>query len=188
MKGRRRRFGPSGLTIVYTGDGKGKTTAALGAAVRALGHGMRVLMIQFIKEKGSFDFGEKKAARSLKGLEFLQFGKGFVNIMGDSKPIAVHRQAAAKAIRTAKQKIGSGRYDVVVLDEIICALGARRTGLIKKETLLELIRRKPAGTHLILTGRGAPRWLIRKADLVTEMRPIKHPFQRGILAQQGIDY
>ena len=177
-----------GLVIVYTGDGKGKTSAALGNVFRALGHGWRVLVIQFFKGDWPIVFGELESAKLHKNLEILQLGKGFVKIMGDKKPFEEHEAAAKEAIRFAKEKIYSGKYDLVVLDEVNYAVDYLDIRLVELADLLEIIRKKPAHTHLILTGRNAKKEIIDLADLVTEMKEIKHPFQQGITAQKGIDY
>lgn len=177
-----------GLVIVYTGDGKGKTSAALGNVFRALGHGWRVLVVQFFKGDWPVVFGELESAKLHKKLEILQLGKGFVKIMGDKKPFAEHKKAADAAMRLAKDKIYSGKYDLVVLDEIHYAIEHLDSRLVDLGDVLEIIEHKPAKTHLILTGRNAKKEIIEKADLVTEMKEIKHPFRKGIQAQKGIDF
>ena len=178
-----------GLTIVYTGNGKGKTTAALGAVLRALGHGWRVLVIQFFKGDWPVVFGEVEMGKRLAPqLEVLQMGKGFVNAMGDQKPFDEHLAAAKDALRIAKERIVSGAYDVILLDEIIYAIDYAGVQLVSLEDVLGLIDAKPPSLHLILTGHNAPQTIIDRADLVTEMREVKHPWQRKIPAQQGIDY
>ncbi len=177
-----------GLVIVYTGDGKGKTSAALGCVFRALGHGFRVLVVQFFKGDWPVVFGELKSAKLHKNLEIFQLGKGFVKIMGDKKPFHEHRVAAERALAFAKQRIFSGDYDLVILDEITYAMGCLGVRLVKLKDVLQIIAKKPKKTHLILTGRGARKELIDRADLVTEMREVKHPFKKGIPAQKGIDF
>lgn len=177
-----------GLVLVYTGNGKGKTSAALGNVFRALGHGWRVLVIQFFKGDWPVVFGELESAKLHRNLEILQLGKGFVKIMGDKKPFSEHKTAANEAIALAKQKIYSGEYDLVVLDEVNYAIDYLDVKLIDLSDLLEIIEKKPVQTHLILTGRDAKKEIIERADLVTEMKEIKHPFQKGIQAQKGIDY
>ena len=178
-----------GLVIVYTGSGKGKTSAALGAVLRALGHGWRVLVIQFFKGDWPVVFGELELAQRLgPQLELLQLGKGFVQHMGDRKPFEEHLAAAKDALRTAEERIRSGAYDLIVLDEIIYAIDYAGVQLVSLEEVLRLLDAKPPSLHLILTGRNAPQALIDRADLVTEMREIKHPWQRKIPAQEGIDY
>lgn len=177
-----------GLVIVYTGDGKGKTSAALGNVFRALGHGWRVLVIQFFKGDWPVVFGEIESAKVHKNLEILQLGKGFVKIMGDNKPFSEHKMAADEAVKLAKEKINSGRYELVVLDEINYAIDYLDVRLVELRDVLDIIDHKPVGTHLILTGRNAKPEIIERADLVTEMKEIKHPFQKGIQAQAGIDF
>ncbi len=179
---------PKGLVIVYTGDGKGKTSAALGNVFRALGHGWKVLVVQFFKGDWPIVFGELKSAKAHPNLEILQLGKGFVKIMGDKKPMSEHELAAQEAITLAKEKIYSGKYNLVVLDEINYAIDYLDIRLVDLSDVLEIIEKKPAHTHLILTGRNAKPEVIEKADLVTEMKEVKHPFQKGIQAQKGIDY
>lgn len=179
---------PRGLVLVYTGNGKGKTSAAFGNVFRALGHGWKVLVIQFFKGDWPIVFGELESAKLHENLEILQLGEGFVGIMGDKKPRREHEEAAQKAILIAKEKIFSGLYDLVVLDEINCALGYLEVHLVDLKNVLEIIKEKPEKTNLILTGRGAPQEIMDLADLVTEMKEIKHPFQKGIGAQKGIDY
>ncbi|MCM8795016.1 MAG: cob(I)yrinic acid a,c-diamide adenosyltransferase [Candidatus Omnitrophica bacterium] len=178
-----------GLTIVYTGDGKGKTSAALGAAMRALGHGWRVLMIQFFKGDWPVVYGELELAKKLyPQFEVLQLGKGFVKIMGDKKPFEEHVAAADAALKLTRGRMLSGDYDLIILDEVNYALGYMDFKLIDLQDVLALIKEKPAHVHLILTGRNAPPEVIEAADLVTEMREVKHPMKRGIPAQQGVDF
>ena len=178
-----------GLIILYTGNGKGKTTAALGAVLRALGHGWRVLVIQFFKGDWPVVFGELEMAKRLAPqLEILQLGKGFVGYMGDTKPREEHAVAAREALHVAKERITSGAYDLIVLDEIVYAIDYAGVQLVSLEDVLGLLDAKPPSLHLILTGRNAPQALIDRADLVTEMREVKHPWQQKIPAQEGIDY
>ena len=179
----------TGLIIVYTGDGKGKTSAALGAAMRSLGHGWKVLMIQFFKGDWPVVYGELELAKRLyPQFEVLQLGRGFVKIMGDKKPFDEHVEAAQAALQLTKERMQSGQYDVVILDEINYALGYLDFKLIELDDVLELLRGKPPEMHIILTGRNAHPKVIEMADLVTEMKDIKHPMKRGIPAQQGIDF
>lgn len=169
------------LVQVYTGNGKGKTTAALGLALRALGHGMKVYMIQFMK--GDKNYGEIISAKKLKNFKIVQFGrKEFVS---KKKPAKVDIEFARKALAHANQVIKKGRYDIVILDEINVALDFK---LIKLEEVLNLIKTKPSETELILTGRSAPKKLIEIGDLVTEMKALKHPYQKGVLGRKGIEY
>ena len=178
-----------GLIVVYTGNGKGKTSAALGAVLRALGHGWRVLVIQFFKGDWPIVFGEVEMGKRLAPqLEVLQLGKGFVKYMGDKKPFGDHLAAAKEALRVAKEKIASGAYDLIVLDELIYAIDYAGVQLVSVEEVLELLEAKPPSLHLILTGRSAPQAIIDRADLVTEMTEVKHPWQQKVPAQVGIDY
>ncbi len=178
-----------GLIIVYTGNGKGKTSAALGAALRALGHGWRVLIIQFFKGEWPVVFGEVEMGKRLAPqLEVLQLGKGFVKFMGDKKPFVEHLEAAKAALKMARERITSGQYDLIVLDELIYAIDYAGVQLVSLEDVLGLLNVKPPTLHLILTGRNAPQAIIDRADLVTEMTEIKHPWQQKIPAQEGIDY
>jgi cob(I)alamin adenosyltransferase len=173
-----------GLIAVHTGNGKGKTTAALGTAFRAVGYGKRVCVIQFIK--GDWHYGELDAAKRLEPeLEWIRAGIGFYRIMGDDRPEKAHREAAAEGLATAREKITSGDYPLVILDEINNAI---HEGLLDVADVLAVLREKPEAVHVILTGRDAPPELIQMADLVTEMKEIKHPFRQGILAQKGFDY
>jgi cob(I)alamin adenosyltransferase len=174
----------NGLTVVYTGKGKGKTTAALGTVIRAVGYGLRVFMLQFIK--GSWHYGELDGAKLLAPYFVIErMGKGFYKILDDKLPEEEHRKAALAAADRAIEILRSREYDLVILDEINVAV---MTGLLPVEKVLEIIATKPESTHLILTGRGAPQEVIDHADLVTEMREIKHPFQKGKLAQKGLDF
>ena len=180
------------MILVYTGNGKGKTSAALGNVFRALGHGWRVLVVQFFKGDWPIVFGELKSALRHPRLEFLQLGRGFVRIMGDKKPLKEHKQAASSALRLAGKKINSGKYDLVVLDEALVALETAGTRLIPVKALLDILKTRPAKTHVILTGRiqgpKVKKQILACADLVTEMKEVKHPYQKGIPALKGIDY
>lgn len=173
-----------GLVLVHTGNGKGKTTAALGTVLRAVGYGHRVLIVQFIK--GSWTYGEMKSIRRLEPeVEFHRMGKGFVGILDDNLPREEHEKAAREALAFAKDKLASGDYQLVLLDEIFIAIGLK---LITVEDVLGVLDARPQQCNLILTGRGAPQEIIDRADTVTEMKEIKHAYQRGILAQKGVDY
>jgi len=173
-----------GLTIVYTGKGKGKTTAALGIALRAVGYGKKICMIQFIK--GSWHYGEMHSSKKLEPeFEIIAIGRGFVGIIDDTTPKEEHENIAKEAIKISIEKIQSGKYDIVILDEINYAINL---DLVKVEDVLNLIKSKPPGLDLVLTGNYAKDEIIELADLVTEMKEIKHPFQRGIKAKKGIDF
>ena len=173
-----------GLIIVYTGDGKGKTTASLGIALRAVGYDMKVCMIQFVK--GSWFYGELKSCKLLApSFRIIPAGKGFVGIIDDKRPLSQHIAAAREALRTSEKIISSGLYDVVILDEINCAVNLKLIGL---RSVLGLIQQRPLHVSLVLTGRRAPQPIIDVADLVTEMRKIKHPYDKGMTARKGIDF
>lgn len=175
---------PRGLVLINTGDGKGKTTAALGTILRAVGYGHRCLIVQFIK--GSWTYGEMKSIKRLEPeVEFYRMGRGFVGIVDDTLPREEHEKAAREALQLARKKLTSGDYRLVLLDEIFIAV---QLNLIAKEDVLALLDVRPAHTTLILTGRGAPAEVIERADTVTEMREIKHAYRKGILAQRGVDY
>lgn len=173
-----------GLVIVYTGKGKGKTTAALGMALRAVGYGHKVCMVQFIK--GSWHYGEMNSSKRLEPeFDLVAVGKGFVGIIDDKSPRSDHEKMAQQALRISKEKIGSGKYHIVILDEINYAVNI---GLISLQDVLDLIRSKPSDLNLVLTGNYAKDEIIELADLVTEMNEIKHPFKSGIKAKKGIDF
>jgi cob(I)alamin adenosyltransferase len=170
-----------GLLIVNTGDGKGKTTASLGVIFRAWGRGMKLCMIQFLKHEGG-GWGEVRAAEKL-GIEWIKTGDGFTWTSRDMD------ETVAKALHgweIAKEKISSGAYDLIVLDEFTYLLSLN--WLNTEETLDWLRAHKPPTLHLIITGRDAPPALIAMADLVTEMHNVKHPYDSGIMAQPGIEF
>ena len=174
----------SGLIIVYTGKGKGKTTAALGIALRATGYGKKTCMIQFIK--GSWHYGEMDSSKRLEPeFEMITIGKGFVGIIDDKSSKEDHEKIAKEAIKISYEKMQSGKYDIVILDEINYAVNL---GLISVEDVLNIIRLKPQEMDLVLTGNYARDKVIEMADLVTEMKEIKHPFQQGVKAKKGIDF
>jgi cob(I)alamin adenosyltransferase len=173
-----------GLVIVYTGKGKGKTTAALGIVLRAVGHGYKVGMIQFIK--GEWHYGELTSSKRLEPeFEMIAAGKGFVGIIDDDHPIGDHQKAAQAALALVKEKLASDAYDVMILDEINYAA---KLNLISEEDILDVVGAKPKKTTIVLTGNYAPESVIAVADLVTEMKEIKHPYQKGIKAKKGIDF
>lgn len=173
-----------GLVIVFTGQGKGKTTAALGMAMRSVGHRHRVAVVQFIK--GGLRTGEKAAARLLAPhLDWTSGGKGATFGPQNVATPEEHRRAAQDTLRIAQEKIRSGEYRMVILDE---ALGAIKAGLVTLDQLLTLVREKPPRLHLVLTGRDAPQEILDAADLVTEMRLVKHPYEQGIAAQRGVEF
>jgi cob(I)alamin adenosyltransferase len=173
-----------GLIVVITGYGKGKTTSALGIAVRACGHDMRVCIIQFMK--GDIYAGEWDGIKKMGcEVELISTGKGFCGIQGNPYPFKEHRANAQEAIKLTLQKMESGREDVLVLDEINNALHLR---LVDLEQVLEIIRRKPPLMHLVLTGRDAHPQVVELADTVSEIKEVKHAFSKGIEPQPGIDY
>ena len=183
---RRRPKQHKGLVIVNTGHGKGKSTAAFGLALRAVGNRMRVLIVQFIK--GRWKTGEQSAVRLLQPqIEMYQMGQGFTldHLRDERIPMADHHAAAAEAFAFARAKLLAGEFDVVILDEI---LGAVNAELVPLTELLQLVADKPPAAHLVLTGRNAPPELLAVADMATEMREIKHHYRAGITAQRGIEF
>jgi cob(I)alamin adenosyltransferase len=170
-----------GLVQVYTGDGKGKTSAAFGLAIRALGRGLKVYVIQFIK--GGFDYGELRTIEQLSNLELKAFGSG--KFITEKPPKEEDVILAKEAFEFAKKIIAKGEYDIVVLDEVNVALNLR---LITVEEVLNLLENKPKHVELILTGRNAPTEIVEVADLVTEMKEIKHPFQKGMPPRKGVEF
>lgn len=189
-----------GLVIVITGDGKGKTTSALGMALRAVGGGLKVLMVQFLKSSRAY--GEIKSAQRLApDFEIIQVGKDCVYPEGNKQryqcpecnflchidpknPDPPHRHAAENGIRLARERINSGKYDMIILDEINYAVDY---GLVGIDDILKLVEEKPKALHLVLTGRNARAELCAAADLVSEILNIKHPFQNGIKSVKGIE-
>jgi cob(I)alamin adenosyltransferase len=173
-----------GLVIVITGHGKGKTTAAFGMALRAVGHAMKVCVIQFVK--GDMFSGEMEAIRRLTPeIELHLTGKGFCGIMGDRHTPEEHRESAQNALGLARWKMASGEFDVIILDEINNALKLK---LLDLAQMIELIEAKPPLMHLILTGRDAAPEVIERAHMVTEVREVKHPCRQGIGPQKGVDF
>lgn len=168
------------LTIVYTGNGKGKTTAALGVVLRAWGRGLKVVMLSFIKSETS-NYGEERAGKKL-GIEMIPLGGGFTWL---SKDLEKDRALAQKLWGICKEKLNSGEYDIVIFDEMTYPL---TYGWLEIDDVLQTLDARPKDTHVIITGRDAPQKLIDYADLVTEMREVKHPFQQGIKAQPGLDF
>lgn len=173
-----------GLILVHTGDGKGKTTAGLGLALRAWGSGLRVLILQFIK--GGWKYGELEAIERLGQLdgriEIRPLGLGLMRSDEDREK---HIRAAAKALQESERMMVSGQYDLIIFDEINYAV---KFGLISLDDVLALLDKKPEKLHVLLTGRDARPELIERADLVTEMKLVKHPYQQGIKAQLGIEF
>jgi cob(I)alamin adenosyltransferase len=170
-----------GLVQIFTGDGKGKTTAALGTAIRASGQGLKICIIFFMK--GDYPYGERNILRDMPGITVLSFGHETFVDPQNVQPYQV--EEAEKAFMAARKELISGKYDLVILDEINVAV---LFNLIKLDDVLKLIDDKPPNTELILTGRRADVKLVEKADLVTEMLKIKHPYDQGIPARKGIEY
>jgi cob(I)alamin adenosyltransferase len=172
-----------GLIIVNTGPGKGKTTAAMGTALRAVGNGMKVLMLQFLK--GSWHYGELDAAKAF-GDNFVmkQMGRGFVKVgAAETDPEDIHLVEEAWA--EGREAINSGKWDLVILDEINYAISY---GMLDAAQVVETLKRKPEQVHVILTGRNAHPTIIELADTVTEMKQVKHAYEKGVMAQRGIEY
>jgi cob(I)alamin adenosyltransferase len=168
-----------GLLLVNTGNGKGKSTAAFGVAMRAIGQGLKVSVIQFIK--GKWKTGELDAAERL-GLELKAMGRGFT---WESKNIEEDKALMREAWTLASEKILSGNYDLIILDEINYVLGY---GYIRIDEVAQTLQSRPPHVHVVMTGRNAPDEIVSIADCVTEMRDIKHPYRKGIPAQKGIDF
>ena len=172
-----------GLIIVHTGAGKGKTTAAMGTALRAVGNGLKVLMLQFLK--GSWHYGELDAVKAF-GENFVmkQMGRGFVKVGGaetDPEDIKMVGEAWAEA----EAAIRSGQWDLVILDEINYAISY---GMLDPAKVVAALKEKPEPVHVILTGRNAHPTIIELADTVTEMKQVKHAYEKGVMAQRGIEY
>lgn len=170
-----------GLILVFTGNGKGKTTAAIGITMRAVGHGFKTCFIQFIK--GSWKYGEMEAiAHFPDNIDFHVLGRGFT---WKSDDLNKDREAARSAWDKAKEAIFSGRYQMVVLDEFTYLLSYN---MIDLEEALRVLSNKPKDLHIVITGRDADPKLIEIADLVTEMKAVKHPYKQGVKAQKGIEF
>ena len=168
-----------GLILLYTGHGKGKTTAALGQVLRAVGHGLKVCVIQFIK--GSWPTGEAKACGALAQVEFHVMGSGFTWQQAPEET----KRAAEAAWALAEIKVAGGEFDMVVLDELTYLLSYQ---LVDEGRIIEVIRKRPPHVHLVITGRDASAALIDASDLVSEMRELKHPYASGVKAQAGIEF
>lgn len=173
------------MLIVFTGNGKGKTTAAIGQALRAIGNGSRVLMVQFIK--GPWESGEDKSVRQFgDNFRIVKMGKGFVKTPCDKLPFTDHVKAAHDALAFSLAELKTGKWDILIMDEIWVAL---TLGLLTPGEVTAFIDRALIKCeHLIMTGRGCPSQFMQRADLVTEMCEIKHPFARGIKAAKGVEY
>ena len=173
-----------GIVIVYTGNGKGKTTASLGVALRAVGHGLKVCMVQFIK--GEWHYGELNSLKKLEpDFELIVAGKGFIGIIDDDHAFEEHVRAAKTALDIVEQKMSLDIFDIIILDEINYAV---HLGLLNLDDVMKIVRNRPKRLSLILTGNYACEEIILLADLVTEMKEIKHPYKKGIKAKRGIDF
>lgn len=172
---------PKGMIHVYTGDGKGKTTAALGLGMRAAGHGRRVLMVQFMK--GKTNYGELESAKRIPGFDIIQFGRP--DFVDKRNPDPRDIEGAKEALGYAGEAMKLKSCDVLILDELNVALDF---GLVKFGRVKELIDAKPEDMEMVITGRNAPRELIELADLVTEMREVRHYYRKGVQAREGIEH
>jgi len=170
-----------GLVQVYTGEGKGKSSAAFGLALRAIGRGLKVYIIQFIK--GGFDYGELYIVDKLPNVTLKAFGRG--KFVTQKPPAKVDVDFAQEALALAEKVVASGDYDIVILDEVNVALNLK---LIELERVMKMIEDKPKHVELVLTGRYAPNEVVEVADLVTEMKEVKHPYSKGFQARKGIEY
>ncbi|HEY50350.1 MAG TPA: cob(I)yrinic acid a,c-diamide adenosyltransferase [Dehalococcoidia bacterium] len=170
-----------GLIQVFTGNGKGKTSAALGSILRAVGHGLKVFIVFFMK--GKYPYGEFNSLPKLPNVEVASFGLRCLIDRNNINPEEIRQ--AELALQTAREAMLSGKYDMVVLDEVNVAVYFK---LIPLDDVIRLIEEKPPGIELILTGRYAEDTVIERADLVTEMRKVKHPYDKGVKARKGIEY
>ena len=173
------------MFLIFTGNGKGKTTSALGQALRLVGDGKRVLMVQFIK--GPWKSGEDELAKLLAPhFKIMKMGKGFVGILGDTLPLEKHAQAARDALAYAEKEVNSGVWDALILDEVHNAIALKLITVEEVDAVRKRIFAKLE--HLIFTGREAPERFIAEADIVTEMREVKHPYAAGISAKKGVEF
>lgn len=170
-----------GCLHVYTGDGKGKTTAALGLGMRAAGHGLRVMMVQFMK--GQINYGELESAKRIPGFEIRQFGRA--EFVDRKNPAQVDVGLAKEGLKFAKSVLEEGSADLLILDELNTAID---WGLVPLSEVVDMLCARPEGMEIVVTGRYATREIIQMADLVTEMREVKHPFQKGILGREGVEF
>jgi len=170
-----------GMVHLYTGDGKGKTTAAIGLGIRAAGHGYKVLMIQFMK--GQINYGELETVKNLKNFEIVQFGRpDFVDRKNSAE---IDKKLARDALAFAQDAVRKKKCDLLILDEVCVAVDF---GLIKASDVIDLVKSRPEGMELVLTGRYAPKEFYELADTITEMKEVKHPYQKKVLARKGIEY
>ena len=177
-----------GLTHAYIGDGKGKTTAAVGTAVRAAGYGWKILFLQFMKE-AKWPSGERTSLKRL-GVEVQVMGEGFYKILNDSKSEEQHKGAAIHALNVAREKVFMGGFQIVILDELGSAVEEK---LLERKVVEKFLKdrrkdKRARNIHLIWTGHKKIPWMLKYADLVTEMKMVKHPYYQGIIATRGLDY
>lgn len=182
------RVADRGLTHAYIGNGKGKTTAAVGTAVRAAGYGWKIIFIQFMKE-AKWPSGERTSLRKL-GIEVFVMGEGFYKILNDNKTSDQHKVAATKALELSAEKLLSGQYQLVILDELGSAV---EEGLLEQKPVEKIFKdRQKSGVaknvHLIWTGHKKIDWMLKYADLISEMKKIQHPYDGGIIATKGLDF
>lgn len=170
-----------GMVHVYTGDGKGKTTASLGLGMRAAGHGYKVLMIQFMK--GDIKYGELEAAKHIPGFEIKQFGRP--DFVDKKNPAQIDIDLAGKGLEHAMEVMKTGKIDMLILDEINVAV---EWGLVSASAVVEIVKARPKNMEMVLTGRYAPREFIEMADTVTEMKEVKHPYTKKVMARKGVEY
>jgi cob(I)alamin adenosyltransferase len=170
-----------GLVHVYTGEGKGKTTAALGLALRAWGHGLRVCVIQFMKV--GEDYGEVLALRKIEGIDVFQFGSDHLIFEGEQSREDI--DLAARGMNLACNILGTHDYDILILDEMNVAM---YFGLLQVDKVIEMLRGRKEGTEVIMTGRNCPKQVLELADLVTVMKAEKHPYDSGVMARKGIEF
>jgi cob(I)alamin adenosyltransferase len=170
-----------GYLHVYTGDGKGKTTAALGLGMRAAGHGLKVMMVQFMK--GQINYGELESAKRIPGFEIRQFGRA--EFVDRKNPAKVDVELAQKGLKLAKSVLAERSVDLLILDELNTAVD---WGLIPLSEVVKMLCARPDSMEIVVTGRYAAKQIIELADLVTEMREVKHPFKKGILGREGIEF
>jgi cob(I)alamin adenosyltransferase len=170
-----------GYLHVYTGDGKGKTTAALGLGMRAAGHGLKVVMVQFLK--GQINYGELESAKRIPGFEIRQFGRA--EFVDRKNPAKVDVELAKDGLKFAQGVLAEGSADLLILDELNTAID---WGLVTLSDAVDMLRARPDGMEIVVTGRYAAREIIQMADLVTEMKEVQHPFQKGVLGREGIEF
>jgi len=172
-----------GIIQIYTGNGKGKTTAALGLAVRAAGAGLNVVFFQFLKQ-GNFDFSEEKALKGLRNIKIVRFEEKSP-LLEKHINIKQLKKQVSNDIKEVFNAIDNGKFDVAVLDEFTHVLNL---GLVKEDHIIDKLKNKPDNVEIVITGRNAGKELIKIAGLVTEMKEIKHPFKKGMKARKGIEY